>query len=170
MVVEMIKLQPCGQARGRQRAKMGNLSVFRPIDALVGMGIRKLKDSDLASSIKPLVHQEFDSLDAKASSLLQHVSIMVASLSISYVIIPPETLKMIALINILLYLIVVFLVLRVLSFVNFVDDKISSHANKFVAVKELKIRERYYLAAHSLASILTVIIIVSIAIILLYLK
>jgi hypothetical protein len=100
---------------------------------------------------------EFAALDSKSSSLLQHVSIMIAALSVSYSVNPPAPVKAILLANIFFYLVAILFILRVIITVDFS----SSPDAELRLVRELKAREKYYTVAHSIASILTAFLVVS---------
>jgi hypothetical protein len=110
----------------------------------------------------PAILAELSTLDAKSNSLLQHVSIMIASLSALLAINSNEAIqnsneaiKTILLCNIAGYLLVVLMTLRVIVSVNFTNDPEAEAEEKLL--RELKTRERYYLTAHTLASVLTTI-------------
>jgi hypothetical protein len=140
--------------------------IFRLIDAVFGLGISKKRLTEKLGSYAVLrdnptnvaVLNEFSSLDSKSNSLLQHVSIMIASLSVSYTINPPEGVKTLLLLNIFCYLIVILMTLRVIVTVDFSSEPDS----ELKLLRELKLRERYYMVAHSTASLLTTLLVVSI--------
>jgi hypothetical protein len=82
--------------------------IFGFIDSLFGLGVgqkslsEKIEDyrvfRDHPSNMAILA--ELSTLDAKSNSLLQHVSIMIASLSVSLAIKPPESIKIVLFANI----------------------------------------------------------------------
>jgi hypothetical protein len=140
--------------------------IFGFIDSVFGLGVtqrslsEKIEDyrvfRDHPSNLAVLA--ELATLDAKSNSLLQHVSIMIASLSVLIAIKPPETVRIFLFVNIAGYLLLVLMALRVIVSVNFTNDPDAEEK----LLRELRTRERYYLVAHSIASVLTAILFISI--------
>lgn len=148
--------------------------IFRLLDFAFGFGVdyeklrKQLEDYATARMVpsNTSIIAEFSSLDSKSSSLLQHLSIMIASLSVSYTTNPPENLKIVVLINIFFYLLCIFLTLRVIANVDYTSDP----SLELKLARELKIRERYYALAHSIASLLTFFLVISIIAVVVYYK
>lgn len=143
--------------------------LFDILDKIVGAVIGKKRLAEQLQAYAKLrdhpsnvaVLGEFQSLDAKSSSLLQHISIMIAALSVSYTVNPPASVKTLLVFNIFFYLIAIFLLLRVIVTVDFSGQDDTGRR----LLRELKIRERYYAVAHSIASFLTAILVLAIAVV-----
>jgi hypothetical protein len=147
-------------------------NIFKLIDPVFAIGLTASMLSDKREDYMSLrndqstavVLDELTSLDAKSNSLLQHLSIMIASLSITFAVNTSDEIKLALLLNIVSYLVVVLLTLRVITFI----DTSRSEDRHIDLIRELILRERYYLFAHSIASILTSLLVVSIISVLIY--
>ena len=120
-------------------------------DRRVDLGIKEYENYAGNELINAL-DAEKASIDAKASSLLGHLSTMIAVLTILYAVSETELVKRVMLIKTCLYLINLFLLLRVTKYLD--SDTIQPANPSRTIMREVLKRMKYLNLSHSMATIL----------------
>jgi len=123
----------------------------------VQLGINEAEVYDQDAAIRQ-INLEYNFLNSKAASLLQHISLMITALSIIYAVITFPIIKAIIIIKIIMYLTVVLAILRVIYYVDF--REIVPEKRRFILMEELKKRVVYFRLAHLATSVLTVLLVI----------
>lgn len=142
---------------------MALLTRLMPVFAwLDRRNIRDLTPEEVTSSVEeaklfdadPVIRQlqiEYQLMDGKTASLMTHLSLMTAAVSLLYSAMQSPVIKVFLLLKIIWYLAAMLFALRVIFYLDYAD--IGCKDRHGVMMRELKTRVRYFRVAHYLASL-----------------
>ncbi|MGD0106254.1 MAG: hypothetical protein ABSC06_19765 [Rhodopila sp.] len=111
-----------------------------------------LKQDDLDHTMQQ-INLEFSGVYSKAASLLQHISLMIAALTIIYGPTTTSIVRRIIILNVLIYLFALLFVLRVIWIARILEPDLNQRI--LLQVRELMILKNYLRFALQIAAIMT---------------
>lgn len=108
----------------------------------------------------------FSLMDGKISSIMTHLSLMVAALAFLYGSVHNIFVQDIMLLKLIYYVIALFFAVRVIFYMDYKDFE--QHNRQFIMMREAKVRLRYFRIAHFMTSLGTLLFVPLICLVIIF--